>query len=132
MDFELLSEREIVSIMSVLNQSLQDRVPIIEAHKIMVWFPGIANKILKSDTPANGFCVQSKLASKASEHQREFIEILWDRGITTIEIVRESGVCGFYGLPKLAVMNRDLTKVIMLPIGEDPEDASMCLCDFNC
>lgn len=129
-DFELLSIDETVKIMSVLNQSIKDRPPITQAHKIIVAFPEIANKLWKTNTPANGFCVFPKSSVITSPHQREFIEILWDRGLVTIEIIRNNGFCGFYALPKAEVMKRDITKVLILPIGEDPDNKSISVADF--
>jgi hypothetical protein len=128
--FELLSLDETVKIMSVLNQSIKDRPPITQAHKIIVAFPEIANKLWKTDTPANGFCVLQKSSIITSPHQREFIEILWDRGLVTIEIIRNNGICAFYALPKAEVMKRDVSKVFILPVGEDPNDESISVADF--
>lgn len=128
--FALLTEDEYPKVMSVLDQDVRSRPAIEEPHALRVWFSEIANKVLNSKTPENGFCVTTKLASKAKMEQSDYIQSLWDRELLTVEIIRNSGVCGFYALPKEAVLSGNIRGTCMRPIGEDPSEVEHTMLDF--
>ena len=117
-----LTDKEILEIMSVLKQNITQRPQLNQIHKIMVWFSEIANKNLKSNTPEGSYCVYPRILKGMSEKAKEYVEILWDRGLIAIEIVKNDGVCLYYALPKFAVLARNIDHVIMMPIGEDPHN----------
>lgn len=122
MAFLCLNEKETLDIMSVLHQDIKSRPPMTTAHKIMVLFPDIANELYKTNTPANGFCIRVRPSSDCTAHCREIVEVLWDRGYTTIEIIRSRTSCAFFVLPKAEVMARDITEVLIKAMGEDPHN----------
>lgn len=119
--FEQLSVRETVDISNVIKQDVKSRPAETKPHKLIVWFPLIANGLLRSNTPPNGFCVTRRLANECSDTVREYVETLWDRGFVTIEVVRDNGACYYFRLPKNLVIERTLDAGIFIERqGEDP------------
>jgi hypothetical protein len=119
--FEQLSAKEIVDISNVVKQDVKSRPAETKPHKLMVWFPVIANKLLHSNTPPNGFCVTRRPADICSDSVKEYIEILWDRGFVPIEVVRDTGACYYFRLPKNLVTERTLDDGVYIERqGEDP------------
>jgi hypothetical protein len=120
MDFLRLSDIETLDIMSVLEQNILSRPSVNTPHKIMVWFPDVANRMLKSNTPAKGYCVTVRPVSICSEKCRQFVETLWDRGYVTIEIVRNNGAAYYFSLPRDAVISRNIDNFLIERVGENP------------
>jgi hypothetical protein len=122
MDAFSLSVDEIFDIMSVLKQDIKGRPSMTTPHKIMVWFSEAANKHLKSGTPKGSYCVMVRPIAVCSEKCQEFVEKLWDRGLVTIEIVRNDGSCAYFSLPRDDVIARNIEKVTIRAAGEDPDN----------
>lgn len=110
-----LSEERFNGIMSCIEQnakcgSFETTKPTV----ITVWFPDIANKILKSKTPANGYCIYRKrVVDYTVKSIIEQCEKIWNAGLFPIEIVQKEGAI-LYALPKEEVFSGMLTVSMQL------------------
>lgn len=110
-----LSEERFNGIMSCIEQNARcGSFVITKPFVITVWFPDIANKILKSKTPANGYCIYRKqLVDYTVKSIIEQCEKIWNAGLIPIKIVQKEGAI-LYALPKEEVFSGMLTVPMQL------------------
>ncbi len=104
---ESLSAAKVGEIISCVSQSLRDNENEAKIQKdfyfISVWFADVANQILKSNTPNNGYCVMYKTEFNNPNLTLQAQKI-WNCGYLPIEVVRKQG-CIFIGVAKNDVNN---------------------------
>jgi len=98
------------NILSCVRQRVRDGNLPNEFFVISVWFSDIANRLLKSNTPSNGYCVMVKKEDGYTKpdiiaHAKK----IWDLGYVPVEVVQKEGAI-FWALPRQNVMANDLNE----------------------
>jgi len=98
-DVPVLTRHQQADILSVVQQNLR-RYPLTNnIVSVSVWFPDIANAMLNSNTPANGYYVFQKSIQKYTMPDIiAKIKEIWDEELLPIEVVQAEGAY-FYAIP---------------------------------
>jgi hypothetical protein len=117
----VFSERQLIDILSCVQQNIRTgfTVDTTTPFTITVWFPDIANILLKSNTPNGAFCVrQKKLTDYSHPDLIIHIKNIWNNSLIPIEIIQKDGAI-FYALPKTTVLSNFFPAMIRLLPAEE-------------
>ena len=112
--FRRLTEEESYSIMSCIEQFCRRDFDKTKFFCIQVWFPDDANKRYNSNTPSNGFLIQSKLEENyVNKDLLTHAKSIWDAGSVPVEINRDNRSAFFAVSRKDVLANTDHFEYMM-------------------
>lgn len=117
--FLIPSDAELAEITMCLKHYIMANTAVTTPHKIMVFYPKAAQTYLRLAFDPGAYVLRLRLLEDVSANMKERIEIIWDRHKVPIEIVRDNGTCGWFTLPREAVISRNLKEVALKIEGED-------------
>lgn len=102
-------------IISCIEQKIRDTKKFPKTFFVIsVWFPDVANKYLKSNTPDDGFCIIYKLEENYTmqdivDHAKK----IWEAGFIPVEIVQNTGGV-FYATPRLPILQKTGEEIALI------------------